>query len=105
MLNLKLVPANQASKTGMTVEDKLTLMKDLNAQIKEMTAHYQMLKDEVIIEHFSNNVEYRTSKGLLLATYKEIKSDRFQGKEFEAAHPDLYSQFKKETTSFTFLLK
>lgn len=101
MQSLHILPALKV----MTVEDKLNMMKDLNSQIKELTAHYQMLKDEVIIEHFSSNVEYRTSKGLLLATYKEIKSDRFQGKEFESAYPDLYRQFKKEVVSYTFLLK
>ncbi len=90
---------------GMTVEDKLVMMKELNTQIKELTSHYTMLKDEVIIEHFSNCVEYRTSRGLLLATYKEIKSERFQGKEFEAEYPDLYAAYKKETISHTFLLK
>ena len=101
MLNLKIVPVEKK----MTVEEKLVMMKQLDAQIKELAAHKDMLKDEVIVEHFSSCIEYRTSKGLLLATYKQIISNRFQTKEFEADYPELASEYKKETVSYTFLLK
>ena len=103
MLNLKLVPAKSVEVA--TVESKLRRMKILHTQIKELQAEYTMLQDEVIIEHFSSCVEFRTDKGLLLATYKESISNNFQSADFKIVYPDLYESFKKECSKFTFLLK
>lgn len=88
-----------------TVEDKIRQMRSLKDQLEELQAYYDMLKDEVIIEHFSSCVEYRTANGLLLATYTPIISERFQQSDFKKDHPVMFDDYKKEVTTLTFRLK
>lgn len=88
-----------------TVERKLLTMRKLRDEIAELTAYKTMLQDEVIIEHFGHNVEYRTPQNLLLATYQQVKSKRFQQSEFKKEHPAIYESFEKEIIVPTFRLK
>lgn len=92
-------------QTIQTTESKLTRMQELKTQIKVLEAEFEMLKKEVISEYFVNEGEYRTSKGLLLATYIEITSNRFDSTAFSKAHPKMYENFKKESISYRFDLK
>ena len=88
-----------------TTESKLIHLQKLKTKIKTLEAEFEMVKKEVINEYFVNQGEYRTSKGLLLATYIEIKSNRFDSTAFSKAHPKMYENFKKESTSYRFDLK
>ncbi len=89
----------------VTIESKLRKMSELRDKIKELTAHKDMLEEELIIEHFCRNIEYRNEFGLLMATYTPVKSTRFQQSQFKEVHPTLYVQFEKETISNRFLLR
>jgi len=53
------------------------------------------LKEQVIANHFNDHEEYKTNKGLLLASYKGVSSQIFQGAKFKVAHPELAAQFTK----------
>ena len=90
---------------GKAVENKLVRMKDLAQKLKVLEAEYNMLKGEVIEEHFSNNEEYKTEKGLVLATYKSQEQTQFQQSKFKADHFDIYSLYTEKKTINKFLLK
>lgn len=87
------------------IEKKLFRMRELDEQIKVLEAEKKMLKDELITSWFVDHTEYKTAKGLTLATYKGMVVYRFQQKEFEKDHFELFNQYKKESIEFRFLLK
>ena len=88
-----------------TIESKLLRMKELDNALKEIEAEYKMLRDEVIKGHFQTEEEYKTAKGLLLATYKSFTERRFNGQRFKADHPDIYLGYSEEKIVSKFLLK
>lgn len=90
-----------------TIGDKLFRMQELRSHIKILQAEKDMLEDQVKSEYFlaGNHEEYRTDKGLLVASYKSYVENRFNSKKFETDHPDYYSMYKEEKTIFKFLLK
>lgn len=88
-----------------SIEDRLKRMKDLSEEIKVLQAEYDMLRKEVIGLYFSEEEEYRTDKGLVLATYKSYEEKRFNTKRFEEDHPDIYEWYKETKMVYKFLLK
>ncbi len=89
----------------VTVEDKLKRMRELQTHLKTLQAEYDMLKKDVINDHFIANPEYRTDKGLLLASYNGVERLTFNQTAFKTAHSDLFEQFQEKKIIFTFLLK
>jgi hypothetical protein len=88
-----------------SIESNLFRMKELSDSIKSLQAEYDMLKKEVIDGYFCNNDTFMTSKGLVLATYKEQIRTQFLTTEFKKAKPELYEQFCDLKSVKTFLLK
>lgn len=88
-------------------ELKLLRMKELSNQIKELEAEFSMLKDEVIQEFFitTNLQDYKTDKGLVLASRIQYIESRFNSTKFRSDFPDIYDGYKEEKTTFKFLLK
>jgi hypothetical protein len=99
MSNLHLITSTNA------IEVKLSRMRELNQSIKELQAEFDMLKSEVVESYLGVNEEYRTNKGLLLATYKPQISMLFQQSKFKLDHPDVFSLYQEEKTIYRFLLK
>jgi len=89
----------------VTTETKLMRMQDLDKQIDVLQAEFDMLKKEVINEFFWSDDEYRTSKGLLLATYKGYTERRFNGNKFQIDFPDIYDGYKEKKVVYKFSLK
>src|SRR5690348_11067316 len=87
------------------IENKLLYMRQLDDQIKALEAELKMIKEEVIKNYFVDHTEYKTAKGLVLATYISYKEKRFDSKTFEKDFPDIYENYKKENTVFKFHLK
>ena len=71
------------------IEGKLVHMKNLTEQIKVLQAELTMLKTEVIRDYFVNNEEYKTARGLLLASYKKQIQNQFQQSKFKEDHIDI----------------
>ena len=92
-------------KPTFDIEATLQKMKKLNAKIKALTAEFSMLKEQAIKEYFSDCDTYTTAKGLILATYKEIISNRFDSAEFKKNHALYYATFSKPHSSYRFDLK
>lgn len=86
-------------------ETKLVHMKDLKNNIKVLQSEWDMMKDEVIGEYFVNYEEYKTDKGMLLATYKQHKEKRFNSTRFREDHPDVYEMYSEEKGVFKFITK
>lgn len=91
--------------TVSPIESRLRRMRDLADQIKVMEAEYAMLKEGVISDHFMLAEEYRTDKGLLLASYKGQEQISFQQSKFKADHNDIYQMYCEKKVIFKFLLK
>lgn len=90
---------------GSNVELKLRNLKSLDLQLKEIEAEYKMIKEDLINSYFINASEYKTDKGLVLATYKSSVENRFNSEAFRKDFPDIYDGYKKQSTVFRFLLK
>lgn len=88
-----------------TVEAKLQQMKVLKEQMKALEAEFNMLKGEVIEEHFAHNEEYVTVKGLVLATFKTYTERRFNTDKFKTDFADIYEGYREENQVSKFLLK
>ena len=86
-------------------EAQLLRMRKLKAKIKVLEAEYEMLKKTVVLNYFANNEEFRTEKGLLLASYKSTIRTSFDQKSFKKEEPLLYLQYEVKTNVSTFLLK
>lgn len=89
----------------LTIETKLLRMQELDNQIKELSAEFKMYKDQVIDEHFLTTPEYKTARGLLLATYKAQEMTNFLTTKFKLDHPDVYSLYSEKKIIHKFLLK
>ena len=87
------------------VEESLKEYKKLTLKAKELEAELKMRKELLINAYFNQNEEYKTVKGLVLATYKPYLENRFQGDKFKKDFPDIYDEYKEEKVIFKFLLK
>lgn len=87
------------------LERKLNRMREIKDAVKALDAEFDMLKKEAIAEYFIVNEEYRTDKGLLLASYKAIESLRFNTDRFKTDHADIYDMYKEKGLSYRFDLK
>lgn len=96
---------NPSMHTVATVEDKLQRMKQLSSEMDALEAEYNMLKKEVIDEHFIQNDTYMTAKGLVLATYKASERMQFNSSQFKKDHEDIYAMYSEKKLVYTFNLK
>lgn len=87
------------------VETKLVRMKELRDKIKELTAEKNMLEEQVIKQHFLTDPEYKTSKGLLLATYTAEERVQFNSKDFKEQHKSTYDLYSTKNIVHVFRLK
>lgn len=87
------------------IEEALNEYKKLTLRAKELEAELKMRKDLLISSYFDDHEEYKTSKGLVLATYKPYSELRFQSESFKKDHPEMYDSYKSEKIIFKFLLK
>lgn len=87
------------------IERKLKKMKKLDLSIKELEAEYNMLKKQVIDNHFNQYSDFRTEKGLILATYNYHIQKSFNCSKFKEQNPDLFSVYQEEKIIYKFLLK
>ncbi len=88
-------------------ETKLRRMKKLDEKIKELKAEFDMLKTEVVEGFFipTNAKDYKTDKGLILASRIQYLDSRFNTTKFRADHPLIFDRYKEEKIIFKFLLK
>ncbi len=100
MQHLNIVPNDR-----IIVENKLSRMKELQQSIKVLSAELDMLKSQVIESYFVDHEEFKTTKGLLLASYKAVEMNIFNQSKFKEDHPDISKLYTEMKLSQRFLLK
>ena len=98
----KPTPPRQATrperKDTMNKTELNRTAKDLLAvryMIRELEAEAESLTDKLKAEMVDTGTETLEGDGWT-ATWKNVKSSRFDGKAFKAAHADLYDQYSRE---------
>jgi predicted phage-related endonuclease len=85
------------------VADAVLRIKGISEQIKELEKESDALK--VYVQAYMRDAAIlRGTDGRKLATWKTQTTNRFAQKEFEADHPDLFTQYKKPSLSRVFRL-
>lgn len=100
MQHLNLVPNDR-----IIIENKLSRMKELQQSIKVLSAELDMLKSEVIDGYFVEHDEFKTERGLLLASFKAVEMNIFNQSKFKCDHPDIAKLYTEVKLSQRFLLK
>lgn len=86
-------------------EVKLMRLKELKDAIKVLEAEYSMIADELKSGYFAEHVEFKTARGLVLATYKESIRTSFDSSRFKKENPATYELYLDLKSVRTFLLK
>lgn len=79
------------------IADREARLYDLGTRIREMTAEYDALKEEVLagmVEHNEKSIDTGNIRVTVLAP---TERETFDSKRFQADNPDLYSQYAKRT--------
>ena len=71
--------------------------------IKELEAEAEALTDTLKAAMIDRSTEILEGDGWK-ATWKNVQSQRFDGKTFKADHGDLYAQYSKAVTTTRFLI-
>ena len=78
------------------LEAKVLCLRELQAEIDQLEAEAETLKDEIKEELTAWKVDELTA-GVFKVRWAPIKSKRFDGAALKAAQPELYAAFKRET--------
>lgn len=76
----------------------------LKEKIKEYEKQAEYFKANIMV-HMKSARALTNTHGVVLATLKQQSYERFDSKQFEKNHPDLYPLFLKQTSSRIFKLK
>jgi putative phage-type endonuclease len=83
--------------------DKVLRLHAAKTAIRELTAEADKLDEDVRLAFADADTLSRC--GTVLATFKSQSASRFDQRAFAAAHPDLFEQFKRPSTSRVLRLK
>lgn len=81
--------------------NRVNKIKELEAEVKELEAIIEGLKDEIKADMSSKELE-EVECGDFTIRYKDITSNRFDTTTFKKAYTELYNQYTKVTTSKRF---
>lgn len=87
--------------TERQLENRIKKLQEIEKQQKELDAQAETLKAEIKADLESKGLEELQTKNFVVR-WKEILSNRLDGKALKAAFPDIYNQFCKETSSRRF---
>lgn len=76
---------------------------EVRRMIKELEAEAEALTDQIKAAMVERSTETLEGDGWT-ATWKNVKSSRFDSRSFKAQHGDLYQAFSKPTTVTRFLI-
>ena len=85
------------------MNEKAAVYFDLLAQIDELTAQAESIKDALKADMVSKTTEELDGTGWR-ATWHNTTTSRFDSKAFKAANPALYAQYSVKTTGTRFTL-
>ena len=89
--------------TERMIENRVNKLRALEAQQKELEAQAEAIRAELKADLEEKGVDELKTKNFILR-WKEIISNRLDGKALKAALPDVYGQFCKASTSRLFTI-
>lgn len=95
--------AGTAIEATSDIQADLLALRSLKEEAKQLGALIDAREDRIKL--FMADAAILTMNGMPVATWKSGTQSRFDSKAFEAAHPDLASQFRKTIETRTFRIK
>lgn len=83
------------------MDNRIKKLQAIEAQQKELEAQAEAIRAELKAE-LETNGEDEHNTGSFIIRWKEIISNRFDGKALKAAMPELYSQYCRQSSSRRF---
>lgn len=83
--------------TEKQIENRVKKLQAIEAQQKALEEQAEAIKTELRADLESKGVDELKTRNFLIR-WKEIVSNRLDGKALKAALPDVYSQFTKQTS-------
>lgn len=90
--------------TNKQIDNRAKKLEALEAQIKELEAQAEAVKDEIKTELEARSLEELKTESGRVIRWKMIISSRFDTKAFKAMHPAMYDAFTKESASRRFTI-
>lgn len=88
--------------TERQIENRIKKLQAIEARQKELEQQAENLKAEIKADLEKKGLQELKTKNGFIIRWKEIISNRLDGKALKAAFPDVYSQFVKQTSSRRF---
>ncbi len=95
--------AGTAIEATSDIQADVLALRSLKEEAKQLGALIDAREDRIKL--FMADAAILTMNGMPVATWKSGTQSRFDSKAFEAAHPDLASQFRKTIETRTFRIK
>lgn len=92
-----------AKMSKKTMLAKVQKVKELEAQIAQLQAQADELKDALKAAMEQNGAE-EMQLDIFTIRYKTVKTSRFDSTAFKATHKELYDQYTKQTESRRFTI-
>lgn len=89
--------------TERMIENRFKRLQEIEAQQKEMETAAEAIRAELKADMEEKGLDELKTKNFILR-WKEIISNRLDGKALKAALPDVYGQFCKASTSRRFTI-
>ncbi len=89
--------------TERMIENRVNKLRELEAQQKEIEAAAEAIRAELKADLEAKGVEELKTRNFVLR-WKEIISNRLDGKALKAALPDVYGQFCRSSSSRRFTI-
>lgn len=85
------------------IENRIRKLQEIEAQQKELETQAEAIRAEIKADMESKGVEEIQTKNFIIR-WKEIMSNRLDGKALKEAFPDVYRQFVRQTQSRRFTI-
>ncbi|MDO4333201.1 MAG: hypothetical protein Q4C58_11055 [Eubacteriales bacterium] len=89
--------------TERMIENRIKKLKEIEAQQEALEAQAEAIRAELKADLDEKGLDELKTKNFLIK-WKEIVSNRLDGKALKAALPDVYSQFVKASSSRRFTI-
>ena len=89
--------------TEKMIENRIKKLQTIESQMKELETQAEKLKAEIKADLEEKGIEELKTKNFLIR-WKEIVSNRLDGKALKAALPEIYSQYCKSISSRRFTI-
>ena len=89
--------------TEKKIENRIKKIKELEAQIAELEQQADMIRYELKEDMEEKGIDELTTKNFVIR-WKEVITNRLDGKALKAALPEIYNQYVKPSTSRRFTI-